>query len=86
MSDGVVCQNLLVSDSDSEWTVLYMTTARPVLLTLYLVLLNKVSEHHYNGWSLLPHEPPEINHCAWQWTCEGVYVLTSELMNGCMHV
>ncbi len=61
VSDGVVCQNLLVSDSDSEWTILYMITARPVLFTLYFVILLEVGEHHYNGWSLLPHEPPEIS-------------------------
>ena len=61
MSDGVVCQNLLVSDSDSEWTILYMTTARPVLFTLCLLVLLEVGEHHYNGWSFLPHEPPEIS-------------------------
>ncbi len=61
LSDSVVCQNLLVSDSDSEWTILYTLLVGPVLLTFYLFALDKVGEHHYNGWSFLPYEMPEIS-------------------------
>ena len=29
----------------------------------------QVGEHHNGGWSLLPHQPPEVHHCILQWTC-----------------
>ncbi len=69
MSDGVVSQHLLISNGDSEWTVRHTVIVGPVLLTLYLVVLLEVGEHHYDGWPLLPHESPEVNQCVWQWTC-----------------
>ncbi len=57
-----------ICNGHCEWSKLLLPRLWPVLLTLDLVVLLEVGEHDYYGWSLLPHETPEVHQSSWQWS------------------
>ena len=58
--DGVVSQDELVNDSDLKGSEAQGARQGPVLLTLGLLTLHQVSDHHNGRDPLLPYHPPEI--------------------------
>ena len=69
LSDGVVCEHLLVCEGDFERTVLLGPMLWPVLLTLLLSTLHSVGYHGNHIDLFLPHHPPEVSDSLWERAC-----------------
>ena len=66
LSDGVVCEHLLVCEGDFEWTILLGPLLWPVLLTLLLSPLHSIGYHGNYIDLFLPHHPPEVSDSLWE--------------------
>ena len=73
---GIVSQYLLASQGHLNWAKLTAPTLRPVVLTLCFPSLHQVGDHDNGGWSLLPHQSPEVNHCFGQGACSVICIQT----------
>ena len=69
LSNGIVSKYLLSSDGDIEWTKGEGPSLWPVLVALDRTGLHQIGQHHNTLRPLLPHHPPEVYYCIWQWTC-----------------
>ena len=70
LSDGVVCEHLLVCEGDFERTVLLGPLLWPVLLTLLLSSLHSIGYHGNHMELFLPNHPPEISDSVRERACE----------------
>ena len=64
-SYSVVCQFLVVSDSDEEGTHIHTTLLWPIRSALGLGHFHQVGHHHNSGGTLLPHHSPEGKYSPW---------------------
>ena len=73
VSDNVVGKRLHIEELHCEGAILLacVSGGRPVRLTLDLVTLHNVNDHHNHLALLLPHQVPEVSESAGQWPLSG---------------